>query len=184
MSVITDVTNALIKSNKTDMLGTIATAPALLVTDGTNVTYACDVNIGQFDSTGKINQYKRNLLGIAGTQGYKIDDQLIYGTVLRNVILARNNAALIYADVGTAVTLERNASGQWTIAGFAEQQVGSYVMIPVNLGDGSIGPIQNLTDSIRPLTLGELALYGGGFGLIPFGISGVFIGGVLQRLQL
>lgn len=183
MGVLTDATNALIKSRVKVMLGTIATAPALLVTDGDNTTYCCDVNIGQYDSTGKINQYKRNLLGIPGTDGFRADDSLIYGTVLRNVPLARNNNALIYADVGTPVTIARNDSGQWYVAGFAEQQVGTYTMVPVNLSTMTLGPIQKSTTEIRPLTLGELALYGGGFGVIPLGAMGIFLNGVLQAIQ-
>jgi hypothetical protein len=182
MGVLTDQTEALIKASVKVMLGTIATIPTLLYTDGLNVTYACDVNIGMFDSTGTINQYKRNLLGIPGTQGYTVDDSLIYGTVLRNVPLARNNAALVYADIGTPVTITRNESGQWVVAGLAEEQVGTYTMTPVNLSTGNLGPVQDRTTVIRPLQLGELALYGGGFGSIPLGSQGVFINGILTRL--
>jgi hypothetical protein len=184
MSILTDQTNAAIKAQVKVMLGTIATTPALLVTDGINTTYACDVNIGNFDSTGTINQYKRNLLGIPGTDGYQVDDSLIYGTVLRNVPLARNNASLIYADIGTPVTISRNESGQWVVNGFAEEQVGTYTMVPVDLSSGLLGPIQNLTSIIRPLEFGELALYGGGFGTIPFGAMGIFVNGILQSIRI
>jgi hypothetical protein len=176
MSILTDQTNALIKSQVKVMMGTIATAPALLVTDGVNETYCCDVNIGQYDSTGTIDQYKRNLLGLPGSDNYNDYNpdnlDLVYGTVLRNVPLARNNGALIYADIGTPVTITRDSNGRWVVDGFTQQQPGTYTMVPVDLNTGVLGPIQDLTVTYRPLTLGELG--SGQFGVTPLGSMGTF----------
>jgi len=180
--VLTDLTNALIRSNVKTLTGTIATTPALLITDGAGLKYCCDVNIGAFDSTGHINQYKNDLLGIPGTSGFTGDDVLTFGTTLRNVPLARNNNALIYADIGTAVLLSRNGSGVWQIDGLAEAQVGTYVMIPVDVKNKVIGPIQNITITQRPLTLGEIGVDGGGFGVTPFGSVGIFENNVFEGL--
>jgi hypothetical protein len=178
MSILTDQTNALIQKQVKVMMGTIATAPALLVTDGVNQTWACDVNIGQFDSTGTIDQWKRNLLGIPGSYNYNDynPDNLdyVYGTILRNVPLARNNASLIYADIGTPVTITRDSNGRWIVDGFTQQQPGTYTMVPVDLSTGTLGPIQDLTTTYRPLTLGELGAAESTFGLMPLGSMGTF----------
>jgi hypothetical protein len=181
--VLTDLTNALIIKNHNYLMGTIASAPALILSDGANLTYCCDVNVSNYDSSGRVNQYKREILGIPGSWGYQTADSTTYGTILRNVPLATNNNNLIYADIGTAVIVQRSQSGQWQVTGFAEEQAGTYTMTPVDLGTMTIGPTQDFTVSTRLLTLSELAIYGGGFGVIPLGASARFIGGVFQGLN-
>lgn len=49
MSVLTYLTQAQIDSSKTELDGKVLTRPALLVTDGISVIYACDVDVGEKD---------------------------------------------------------------------------------------------------------------------------------------
>jgi len=183
MPTLTDLTNAIVKSSATKLYGTVLTRPAILVTDGKNVTYACDVQIGQYDVTGQINQTSTDLLGVPGSSSWTLAQLLTVGSILRNVPIARNNYELIYADVGNAVELTRDASGQWTVTGFALEQPGTFTLVEVDLGNMTIGPITDLSIQGRVLTLGELGtLIAGGWGLVPFGASGLFVGGVLQQI--
>lgn len=178
MPVLTDLTHAQIKRYTKYLYGKVLTRPALLVSDGVQVIYACDVDIGPTDPTGKIDQYKRSLDNLPGQEGWELGDDLIYSTILRNVVIARNNADLIYADVGTPVTLTRGATGQYEITGLAIEQPGTYVLIPVHMGSMTLGPIIDQTIDGRLLTLGEIGELRP-FGEIPWGASGIFVGGVL-----
>lgn len=150
--VLSYLMQADIRDAAPEIQGKILTRPALLVTDGTGVVYACDVDIGKTDP-------------------------------LRNVPIASNNNALNYAEAGCAVTLRKTVSGQYTITGFAKEMPGTYIRIPVSITTGAFGPIEDLSITSRPLQLGELALYGGGFGIIPLGAVGTFQGGVLIRIS-
>jgi hypothetical protein len=182
---LTDQTRAIVRDNVNTLYGLVASRPALLVTDSKEVTYACDVDVGITTPypNGK-NQQVNALFGVPGTRNYQIDDSLTIGTILRNVIIANNNSALLYADVGNPVIVSRTGTGQWQVTGFAAEMPGTRTRIPVDLKAKSIGPGVSLGVSIRPLTLGELATLGGGFGICPLGASGVFIGGVFQRLVI
>jgi hypothetical protein len=150
--ILSYLTQADIRDAAPEIQGKILTRPALVVTDGDGVTYACDVDIGKTDP-------------------------------LRNVPIAANNNALTYAEAGCAVTLRKTVSGQYTITGFAKEMPGTYIRIPVTIATGAFGPTENLSITSRPLTLGELQDYGGGFGIIPFGAVATFQGGVLIRIS-
>lgn len=184
MGTLTDLTNARIKSNAKTLYGTVLTRPALLVSDGINLTYCCDVQIGANDVTGRINQIKY-LLGVPGASHYNpLNDPLTTSNILRNVPIARANYDLIYADIGNAVILTRSASGQWEVTGFAQERPGTVTLVPVDLGTLTIGPIEDLSVTSRMLMLGELKDYGGGFGVIPLGAIAVFVGGVFKEIRV
>lgn len=183
MPTLTDLTNAITKSNATTLYGTVLSRPALLVTDGVSVIYACDVQIGEYDVTGRINQTSSYLLGVPGSSSWTLDELLTVGSILRNVPIARNNYELIYADVGNAVELTRDQSGQWQVTGFAQEQPGTFNLVEVDLGNMTIGTITDLSISGRLLTLGELGtIIAGGWGIVPFGASGLFVGGALKQI--
>jgi len=182
--VLTDYTNASVRAGKNTLTGTIASKPALLLSDGIGLTYACDVQITQFNDTGRVDQYKYDLLGIPGYHGFHLGDEETIGTILRNCAISRNSYDLVYADIGTPVEITRTQNGIWVITGFAEEQAGTYTLVPVNLGDLSIGIGQDVSVVARILTLGELKDYGGGFGIIPFGAFGIFVGGVFQGVKV
>lgn len=182
-SILTDQTKTLITGNPTVLYGKVVTRPALLVTDGQNQIYACDVDIGVTDPTGLIDQTQKYLGGVPGSSSFATGDDLVYGTILHNVSIARNNQSLLYADVGNPVVLQRDGSGQWQVTGFGTEMPGTRVRIAVDLGDLTIGSITDLSIVARPLQLGELATYGGGFGLCPLGAVGLFVGGQFKGLR-
>lgn len=190
MPVLTDLAAAQVKRGVKTLYGTVMSTPALLVSDGVNAIYACDVNIGPTDPTGRIHQYtdpdsdeSEMLTGLVGQEGWELADSLTVNTVLHNVVIARNNADLIYAAIGSPVTLTRSQSGQWEITGFSVEQPGTYTMIPVDLGDMTIGTVIDLSLDARLLYLGEIGTLRP-FGEIPLGSSGIFSGGELVQITV
>ena len=196
MSVLTDLASAEVKRTTKKLFGVTITRPALLVSDGMGTIYACDVTINQTDPSGTIKQYIMEhdphydpddslITGIPGQppEDWQLDDSLPghVDTTLRNVVIARNNTELIYADIGAPVVCERNESGQWQITGFSIEQPGTHILYPVNLGDGTIGTLINLSVDTRLLTLGEMGEMQP-FGVLPFGASAIFRGGELQSV--
>ena len=113
---------------------------------------------------------------------YAVDVDIGEKEPLRNVPLARANVDLIYVDSGNPVRLRRTANGFWTVVSFSKEAPGTYVRFPVSLVDFSFGPVEDLSLDARPLTLGELATYGG-FGSVPFGAVAIFRGGTLIELR-
>ena len=170
MGVVTDITQNIVTNKNAQIQGKILSRPALLVTDGTNTVYACDVDIGLqppqgFDAMGNP----------ITTGGVGLD------AILRNVQIARGNRDLIYADAGSAVILQRTESGFYQIIGFSSEMPGTYTRVIVNISDFTYGSTQDLTPIARPLTYLELSIYGQ-YGIIPYGAIGLFIGGVLQEI--
>ena len=170
MSTLTWLTSAVLRDSKEELDGKVLTRPALLVTDGLAVIYAVDVDIGVVNTTGY-------------DQAQDLTNAAIVGSVLHNVPIARGNDALRYADVGAAVRLRRSTSGQYEVIGFSMRMPGTNTRVSVNLADFTFGQIEDRTLTARPFTLGELASYGGGFGVIPFGAYGLFRGSQLIRIQ-
>lgn len=170
MTTLTWLTSAVMRDEKAEIDGRVLTRPALLVTDGAAIVYAVDVDIGITDTTGY-------------DQAQDLLNAKITGTVLRNVPIARGNDALIYAEVGAAVRLRRSASGRYEVVGFSLQIPGKNIRIPVNLDDMTFGPIEDRTLTSRAFTLEELASFGGGFGVVPFGAYGLFRGSTLIEIR-
>lgn len=187
MGVLTDIAQAQVKRGVRRLYGTILTRPALRVSDGITEVYACDVDIGQTDPTGRVRQFGNKdedddlLTGLPGQDSFDLNASLMIDTTLHDVVIARNNQDLIYADIGNAVVLDRSENGQWQITGFSFEKPGTYTLIPVNLGAGTIGTIVDLSIDTHLLTFGELGTLKP-FGVIPFGASAIFRGGVLQRI--
>jgi len=191
--VITDMASAQVKLGVTTLYGTTTSNPTLLLSDGLNVQWVCDVNIGEFDASGEVNQYiKKNgqpgsLTGLPGQppEDWQLDDSLPghVDTSMHNVPIARNNEELRYAQIGAPVVLTRNLRGQWEITGFSQEQPGTHIMYPVDLGDGSIRTIIDLTTTIRMLTLAELGEIQP-FGAIPFGAGALFKGQTFIRVTV
>jgi hypothetical protein len=191
MAVLTDLASAEVKRKANRLYGEVLTRPAILVSDGINESYACDVHIGPTDPTGQIRQYvdKKNhstyLTGLPTQrpEDWQLDDSLPghVDTTLRNVLIARNNADLIYADVGSPVVCERTESGNWQITGFSIERPGTHMLYPVDLGDMSIGTVIDLSIDTRLLTLAEMGELRP-FGVIPFGASAIFEGGELRSI--
>lgn len=192
MPVLTDLASAEIKRHVKTLYGQTLTRPQLLVSDGLNIVYAVDVQIGPTDPTGRINQYidEKNgkstmLTGLPGQkpEDYQLDDSLPghVDTTLHNVPLARNNTELIYADVGSPVRVDRTESGNWLVTGLSIERPGTHILYPVDLGDMSLGPIMDLSISTRLLTLAELGEFAP-FGNLPLGASAIFEGPNLLRI--
>lgn len=130
-SILTYLQQAQIRDSVQTLEGEILSRPSLLKTDGTNVTWACDVRIPGYDDP------------------------------LRLVPVAMNNRELLYADVGQAVTLARSLSGRFEVTGFSKRKPGRRVRIGVNLRTGQALPPEDTTLTARSLTYAELELYGG-----------------------
>jgi hypothetical protein len=190
MAVITDAMSAEVKRTTKVLFGNIATQPALLMSDGVSLQYACDVNIGPTDPSGVIDQYKDRYTGkatlITGLPGqpdsdFQVEDVDTINTMLHNCLIDKSNEQLRWADVGSPVRVERTSAGVWRVVGFSVEMPGTWTLTPVNLGDLTIGESVDLSVSIRRLTLGEFGM------LVPFGtallgVTGVFLGETLQKL--
>jgi hypothetical protein len=170
MPTLTYLTQNQITESATQINGKVLSRPTLLTTDGTNVVYVVDVDIGLQPPAGF-----DNLGNPITTLGAGLD------TILRNVQIPRNNRDLIFAEAGNAVTLQRTANGFYQIIGFSSEMPGTYTRIIVDLGDFTFGDAIDLSLVSRPLTYEELSIYGT-YGIIPFGAVGLFVGGVLQEI--
>lgn len=201
MPVLTDLASAEVKRNVLTLYGVTLSRPTLLMSDGINTGYVVEVNIGEFDPTGSINQYidkekkkkdgtfeSTSLTGLPGQppEDWQLDDSLPghVDTTMHNVPLARNNRDLIYADIGAPVVLTRSDSkAMWEVTGFSIEQPGTHNMYPVNLEDMIIGTVIDLTVSTKLLTLAEFGeLPPGGFGTLPLGASAIYKGGQLIKV--
>lgn len=144
--------------------GTVLTRPTLLISDGTNLTYGCDVDIGQ-----KMRD--------------PTNPRRFIVKPLKNVPISAGAREVIYAEVGAAVTLKRNVSGKFEITGFSKRRPGTYHVVEVAIVDPgittpsyTIGTTTSIGVSARPLTYIELSTIGGGYGTAPYGATGVFDG--------
>lgn len=182
MGVLTDLAEARVKKGVRRLFGKVLTRPALLVSDGVSLTYACDIDIGITDPSGTIDQLQDSLGGLPGQDDWTLEESRTINNILRNVVIARNNADLIYADVGAAVVVERTHNGHWQVTGFSIEQPGTYTLVPVSIGNNTIGTIVDLTIEGRLLTLGELGTFAP-FGTLPFGATGIFIGDQLRDIR-
>jgi hypothetical protein len=165
MSVDKDLTRIIGRSFWREADGRTTTRPMLIVTDGASMSYGVNVTI-------------------AGLNG---KDQ----TELVGVPIARANKEIFYgAEVGSPCRLRRTASGQWEVVGFSRSMPGSLTLIPVTVPPFTLGPATGTTIGVaedrtlivRPLTLGDLAIYGG-FGITPLGALGAFVGGVMREFR-
>jgi hypothetical protein len=157
-----------VEEGKTTIEGKTLTEPAIIYTDGVNVTYGVDVDIGR---EGEINA--NGDIGMLP---------------LYNVPIAAGDQSVLYAEVGSAVTLSRSATGQWQVVGFAKTAPGTYKILCVEFPQYCLrvpteeppGPPiyhayriiyeQDITLGLRLLTYGELGVYGI-YGEIPYGAS-------------
>ncbi|MXS85285.1 hypothetical protein ABO04_04965 [Nitrosomonas sp. HPC101] len=175
MTLLTYVVQSEIRDAAKELDGKVLTRPALLVTDGVSMIYAVDVDIGQKNP-------------------------------LKNVPVSRANRALLYAETGAAVRLRRGDSGRYEVVGFSQEQPGTRIRIPVTLPSflfGNAGIVTGIAPGMpvpitpippvigppvdesivgRPLNYEELSTLGG-YGLLPYGATGIFNGGVLQEIR-
>jgi hypothetical protein len=136
------------------IVGKILTRPQLVRADGGRAYYAADVQIAGTTEPCR-------LVPIAASAGGQVQ----------------------YAEVGYAVTLRRvPETGGLEISGFSAIRPGSYKRVSVDLSTGAVGALTDVGLTSRPLTLGELADYGGGFGTCPLGAVAIFQGGTFLRL--
>lgn len=169
MGLLTYLATATVRDGASERDGKTLSRPALLVSDGTNQTWAVDVDIGvkSFDpNTG---------------------DEII--VPLRNVPIANGVRELIYADIGAAVRVRRSASGLWEITGYSKRAPGTYNRVPVAITKPSIGippytvgtPV-SVGLSARMLTYGELETMGG-YGNVAYGTMALYRGATLIELR-
>lgn len=182
MSLLTHIFQAnLVEETESTVEGKIVTRPALIHADGINVTYSVDVDIGE---EGAIDE--------SGTIG---------PLYLYNVPIAAGNRTLIYAEIGSAVTLSKNGAGQWEVTGFAKTAPHLYVVTPVTVpiycltvptenppGDPVyhtpiIGEPIHYGETLRVLTYQELSTYGS-YGSIPYGAIGVFVNDTFKEWRI
>lgn len=153
MTLLVNLTQAQIDANRTELDGKVLTRPALLVTDGTALTYAVDVDIGHADR------------------------------VLRNVPIARANRDLLYAEPGAPVRLRRSSDGRFEVVGFSQEMPGTFTRFAVDLGTLAFGPLEDLTLTAIAVSYGALATTGAGYGAVPYGVVAVSRGGALIELR-
>jgi hypothetical protein len=180
MSFVTYLAEAEVRDNKDTITGKIFSRPAMSYTDGINVTYACDVDVGQ---EGPIN-----------------DNGDIGIVPLRNVPIAANNKSLVYAEVGQAVTLRKDSSGRWEVSGLSKTLPGTFTLVPVTISQPChTFPILEHASQVSPTTVivgdptqigieARLLTYGevsslGVYGVTPYGAIGVFENGSLIEIR-
>lgn len=141
--------------------GRTTSRPMLIVSDGQSLTYGVNVTIG--DS----------------------DEELIA------VPIARANREIFYgAEVGSPCRLRRTPGGQWEVVGFARSMPGTVTLVPITVPPFNLGPASDTTVGaaidrtlvVRPLSLGDLGELGG-FGIVPLGALGAFVGGVFREFR-
>jgi hypothetical protein len=154
---ITDLIAAKITDANIYTTGKVMSTPALLVTDGTGLIYAVDVDIGLLNSDGS-------------------------PALLRNVPIAANSGTVFYAQQGTAVSLTRSASGQYRVTGLAATQPGTYVRVPVNVKTAEFGAPINYSITIKIIPLDALMNFPGGFGVVPLGASAMYQNGIFLKV--
>jgi len=153
VTLLVNLTQAQIDANRTELDGKVLTRPALLVTDGTVLTYAVDVDIGDAER------------------------------VLRNVPIARANRDLLYAEPGSPVRLRRSPDGRFEVVGFSQEMPGSFSRFAVDLGTLAFGPLEDLTFTAVAVPYGDLATTGAGYGAVPYGVVAIYQGGTLIELR-
>ena len=195
MAVLTDLAQAEVKRDVRVLYGTLQSRPTLIISEGVNPIYACDVHVAERDPTGHINQYMNEkngkiteksgfLTGLPGQppQDFQLEDLLPghVDTTLRNVPIANTQYRLLHAEVGAPVKVERVGNAGWQITGFSIEQPGTHFIYPVDLGEMTIGTVINLSVATRLLTLAEIGELEP-FGTIPFGASAIYYGGAFLR---
>lgn len=180
MTVLSNLFIREFESAQTTIEGKTLTRPTLTYTDGINVSYAVDVDIG-----------REGVINANGDIGM---------LPLYNVPIASGQHEIIYADVGSPVMLSRSATGQWQVVGFSKTMPNTYTIVPVTVPQYCLSiPLENppgvpqlhppvlgdpvsIGQEIRALTYEELSTYGT-YGTSPYGAVGVFIGGVFTTMR-
>ena len=131
------------------------------------------------DSKGEI----RGLIASEVYESHDIDGSWVWACnvdigqaeVLRAVPVASNNREIIYAEIGKPVYLKRMVGNKYSITGLAKTQISTIHYLYVSFADDifSIVDEEYVGFTIRPLTYGELADYGG-YGVVPYGARGKF----------
>jgi hypothetical protein len=155
VTVLTNITGAEVRDAAPLLEGEIVSRPALLKTDGVNLTYAADVKLPGYDDP------------------------------LRTVPVAVSATEVLYAEPGAAVTLSRTSGGKFEITGYAKRKPGSRTRIAVDVETLQVGARADVGLSTRVLTLGELgdAAFGAGFGYVPLGAYALFRGSTLLAVR-
>src|SRR5262245_15556725 len=151
MGVLTDLAEAQVKRNIRRLYGRVLSQPLPMISDGIYMQYCCDVEISEQSPVNWDRQFGNKdedddiVIGLPGQKTLDLNRSLMIDTTLHNVPVSRNNNDLIYAEIGNPVILERTIGGKWEITGFAIEQPGTYTVVAVNLGDGTIGTIVDVT---------------------------------------
>lgn len=168
MSLITNIVEAQIRDASDTVEGDILTRPALLATDGLNVTYACDVDIGQ--------------------EGTNANGDII-NVYLENVPIAALNRQLLYVEIGQAVLLRKNSTGRWEISALSKTKPGTLTIVPVTMPDycfgiptPEIGTAFTVGIEVEAIPYGEISDLGN-YGDVPYGAVAVYENGELIEVR-
>jgi hypothetical protein len=154
--LLDDVLYNFVDRENKSVVGVTTSYPALLKSDGLNLTYTVNVMITFVASQEE----------------------------MKNVPIAEAAGAVFYADVGSAVQLTKiPLTGKYEVTGFSKFKPGFLRRYAVDCGTGLIGAVVVSTLSTRMLSLGELKSYGGGFGSCPLSAFGLFRGTTLVELR-
>lgn len=177
MSILVNITQAEIRDAAKEIDGKVLTRPALLVSDGTALIYAVDVDIGQkhplknvpiaranrnlaYAEVGAAVRLRRSESGRYEVVGFSKEQP---GTYIRVPV---SIPFLPFGNAGVPTGIDPATEPSTTLGG------------GIVLGT----PVDN-TLTGRPLTYEELSVYGV-YGMIPYGAIGIFKGGVLQEIRV
>ena len=134
------------------LLGNIASPFYQFSVDGTEYTWACDVDLRSNDT------------------------DLENKNVLRNVPIdaVAKNDVLRWGQAGTPVVLQQVGKDKYVIVGVSPKKLSTSHIIYVDFTEyvGRVVSDKFIGRTYRALTFEELGLYGGGWGQCPFGAYG------------
>lgn len=160
MSLLVNLTEALIDDNRDEIVGRTTSRPKLLVYDEAgNEMYVVDVDIGEEEE-------------------------------LRDVAVATGNNEVRYADVSTPVTLKRISGRWQvvgfakTMPGTYNRVPVTVPSFDFGLPTYTTGTVETISFEVRALTYGELGDLGTYGSATPYGALGKFQGGTLVEVYV
>ena len=158
MTLLTNLTENIVRENARTLSGKTLTRPQLFAGDGTNTTYAVNVDVGNGDILYDVSVAAGN-------------NELRYAEAGAPVTLQRTDSGrwMITGFAKIMPGTYNRVAVTVPSFDFGIPQVTQAAAVDLGL-------------TVRPLTYEELQTYSGGYGLIPYGALALFQGGTLKEV--